>query len=65
MLKCRDIYIFVMLGSPCFATLGLNRAFKISFDLLGGLLPSNEHGRFFNEHQSRVPTQLIGLHFMH
>lgn len=54
-----SLSLFAMPGSPCFATLSLSVAFKISFDLLGGLLPSNEHGSFFNKHQSWVPTQLI------
>jgi len=60
-----SLSVFVMPRSPCFAALSLSKALKIKFDLLGGLLPSNEHGSFFNEHQSRVPTQLIRLHFMH
>ena len=58
-LRHLSLSLFAMPSSPCFAALSLSRAFKISFDLLGSLLPSNEHGSFFNEHQSRVPTQLI------
>lgn len=54
-----SVSLFAMPDTRYFAALSLSRAFKISFDLLGSLLPSNEHGSLFNEPQSWVLTQLI------